>query len=167
MDDWKWICHRIGEVRGRPLTVSETHARGGGCTSSGYCLEGYLDGEAVRYFVKRNPSGPADMFAAEAEGLRELAAANAVRVPQPLCWGAASGGAYLVLEFVELQPATRASSSQLGQGLVKMHRTCAERFGWRRDNFYWRRTPAQHILRRLGALFARTPTWLSARSGGR
>lgn len=72
------------------------------------------------------------MFEAEAEGLRELGKADALRVPHPVCHGTADGHAYLVLEYLRLRP--DGDSEQAGRRLAQLHRVTAPRFGWHRDN---------------------------------
>jgi len=72
------------------------------------------------------------MFAAEAEGLAEIARSATVRVPQPITWGSAEGHAFLVLEYLALGGG--AADEALGRQLAAMHRVTAPRFGWHRDN---------------------------------
>lgn len=74
------------------------------------------------------------MFAAEAEGLVELARCAALRVPAPVCHGVAGQQAFLVLEQIDLRPLDRAGQHALGEGLAALHGLGAERFGWHRDN---------------------------------
>ncbi|HET6724408.1 MAG TPA: fructosamine kinase family protein [Gammaproteobacteria bacterium] len=93
-----------------------------------------FDGAGTRWFVKLNTDSKLDMFAAERDALAELAYADAVRVPRPLCLGRAAGRAFLVLEFLDLKPPDAASDAQLGQALARQHRHTANRFGWHRDN---------------------------------
>lgn len=85
-------------------------------------------------FVKLAGEGGWAMLEAEAAGLRELARAEAVRVPQVLALGATGESAYLALEWIEFASATHAAESRLGEQLARQHRLRAERFGWERDN---------------------------------
>ena len=54
------------------------------------------------YFVKLNSAHMLDMFEAEAAGLRELQRADALKIPQPVCWGANNESAWLVMENLSL-----------------------------------------------------------------
>ncbi len=72
------------------------------------------------------------MFEAEAKGLREIAAAGAVRVPAPVCFGVAGGRAFLALEYLEL--AGGEGDARLGEQLARLHRHVGDRFGWHMDN---------------------------------
>jgi fructosamine-3-kinase len=74
------------------------------------------------------------MFEAEAAGLAELARADALRVPVPVCSGQAGDDAFLVLEYLELGGDMARAAEQLGHGLAALHRASAARFGWHRAN---------------------------------
>jgi len=75
-----------------------------------------------------------DMFVAEADGLRELAGANAIRVPSPVCYGEAAGKSWLVTEFIAFGRGTGDSAQLLGRQLAAMHCRTSKQFGWTRDN---------------------------------
>ena len=94
-------------------------------------------------FVKVAPQAVRAAFAAEAEGLRELELARAVRVPRVLATGAADGAAFLALEWIEARPASDAAERRLGERLAALHLTTAPRFGWWRDNSIGR-TPQEN-----------------------
>jgi fructosamine-3-kinase len=85
-------------------------------------------------FVKVAPLAREDALEAEAEALRELAAANAVRVPDVLGSGVSGDRAFLVLEWIEFCTPRAGTEAQLGEQLALLHRTSAARFGWHRDN---------------------------------
>lgn len=89
---------------------------GGGCINPAARVE--LDSGPV--FVKWNPGAPAGLFAAEAAGLRSLAAAaTELRIPAVLdVWDDG-----LLLEWLEPTPPGREFSRQLGYGLAALHRT--------------------------------------------
>lgn len=106
---------------------------GGGCVHR--CL--LLEGGSRRYFAKVNDRTQVDNFAAEADGLAELAAAGA-RVPAPLCRGREGEEAFLVLEYLELRG--DGDYAALGRALARLHSVHGETFGWRRNN-YIGRTP--------------------------
>lgn len=74
------------------------------------------------------------MFDAEADGLRELRKAGAVRVPQVFASGVSDAQSYLLLEWLDLGPRDQASDAKLGELLAAQHRCTGDRFGWYRDN---------------------------------
>jgi fructosamine-3-kinase len=130
MVPWREIERAIGEATGASFAIESRARVAGGCINECHVVRG--GGRA--YFVKVNAAQRAQMFAAEAEGLEEIARTGTVRVPAPLCHGVCSRFSWLVLEHLELQPATDRSMRELGRRLARMHRVTAARFGWRRDN---------------------------------
>lgn len=105
-------------------------ASSGGCINDAYRLQG----RERDYFVKLNDRALADMFAAEAEGLTELAASKTVRTPDVVCHGVAGKQAYLVLEYLALGSGGGAADRKLGEQLAALHRIPQPYFGWQRDN---------------------------------
>jgi fructosamine-3-kinase len=85
-------------------------------------------------FLKTGAASAYEMFLAEAEGLRELAHANAVRVPKVLGCVSSGSESILALEWVDFEIAGPAEERLLGEQLARQHRQTAERFGWHRDN---------------------------------
>ena len=104
---------------------------GGGCINRAWRVRG-TDGESL--FVKTNGEEKLEMFAAEAEALIELAAAQAVRIPRVIGRGCAGGQAFLVLEWIDL--VSTGDAGLMGRQLAALHRVVSAdgRFGWRRDN---------------------------------
>ena len=111
--------------------IESSAPAGGGCINDSLQVTG-RDGR--RWFLKINDASQADMFAAEAAGLEELAAANAVRVPRPVVQGTAGRDAYLLLEYLELSRDSGSSAAELGRQLARQHRVTRKQFGWHRDN---------------------------------
>jgi fructosamine-3-kinase len=109
---------------GAPVRVDGV---GGGCIAD-TAVAAFADG--FRVFVKRVAGAPG-MFEAEAEGLRALAAAGAIRVPQVLAVGTDS----LVLELVESAPRRPDFFEDFGRRCAALHRTRGKTFGFPGDNF--------------------------------
>ncbi|MDZ7751214.1 MAG: fructosamine kinase family protein [Gammaproteobacteria bacterium] len=128
---WQAIEADVAAHSARPFTITERRQVGGGCINTAF----RIGGGAGDLFVKLNDAGGLDMFEAEAAGLAEMAAADAVRVPRPVCTGSAAGQAYLVMEYLPLGGAASAAAmAALGEGLAGLHRRTAGQFGWSRDN---------------------------------
>lgn len=127
---WSHIEKDIADNTGRPFRVVREQAVGGGSINDAYRISG--DGED--YFVKLNDASRLDMFEAEAEGLREIAAAEVIRVPRPVCWGTAGRQAYIVLEYLELAGGGARAMLRFGEQFAHMHRVEGTRHGWYRDN---------------------------------
>ena len=125
---WPAISKHISETTSRPFDCENTVPMGGGCINETVRIEG---GGQV-FFVKLNRASLLEMFEAEADGLRDLRAANAIRVPEPLCCGVAGDRAYLVLEYIKM--GGRGDDAEMGRQLAALHRRTSEKFGWHRDN---------------------------------
>ena len=85
-------------------------------------------------FRKTGPASSADRFAAEAEGLVELAKPGVIRVPEVLGHGIEGDQAFIEIEWLELSPPPPRVQSRFGEQLAELHQTTASRFGWHRDN---------------------------------
>ena len=130
MNPWRDVERSIREASGATFVIESRSEIGGGCINECYVVRS----RGLAFFVKLNAPARADMFAAEAEGLAEIARSHTVRVPQPVCHGANAQASWLVLEHLELRPGGDRSMAQLGRNLARMHRVTSERFGWQRDN---------------------------------
>ncbi|MFA7241893.1 MAG: fructosamine kinase family protein [Sulfuricellaceae bacterium] len=127
---WDAIKDAIMAATGEPFSIATRRSIGGGCINAAWVVEG----GGLRYFVKTNTTERLAMFEAERDGLRELANAAAVRVPQPVCLGCADGSAFLVLEHIFLKDAGQSGAELLGRQLAAQHHVTAPAFGWWRDN---------------------------------
>ena len=103
---------------------------GGGDISSAWRVK--TEGNAV--FLKTGPASQLDMFLAEADGLKELEKADAIRVPKVLGCVCSGEESLLALEWIDFELASDSSEWMLGRNLAMLHRFTAEQFGWRRDN---------------------------------
>lgn len=125
------IGQAIANSRGQRFLIRRSRDVGGGCINRAFAID---DSERC-YFVKVNDTPAcAGMLRAEADGLRELAASNSVRVPEPLCDGSFNGHSYLVMEYLELGGNDSNASERLGEQLARMHHHYADRHGWSTDN---------------------------------
>jgi protein-ribulosamine 3-kinase len=110
--------------RGAPFRVDPV---GGGCIADSAVA---VFGDGSREFVKRSAAAPG-MFAAEAEGLRALDTAGAIRVPQVL----AVADNALVLEWIEPGPRGADFFEDFGRRFAALHRTQGKACGFPVDNF--------------------------------
>lgn len=131
MDKWSALSGDISRALGVTCAFAPERAVAGGCINECHLWQS----AAGPLFIKSGPAERLVLFEAEAEGLRELANAQAVRVPQPLGWGVCEGSAWLALEWIEAGAPTPAADAALGRQLATLHRVTAPRFGWHRDNF--------------------------------
>jgi fructosamine-3-kinase len=109
-------------------------------------------GDSGRHFVKTGEATALPRFEAEVDGLLALRQVGAMRVPEVISCGLASGHAQLALEYLDLRPLDRQSGVALGRALADMHRITGPRFGWPSDNFIGA-TPQENGWRDNWALF--------------
>jgi len=111
--------------------ITDHHPLSGGSINSAYRV---TTESGVSLFVKVNNEHGLSMFEAEHDGLNELAAANAIRVPKPVVAGSGAGRSWFVSEYISLGRGNSHSNALLGEQMAALHRTKANRFGWSRDN---------------------------------
>jgi fructosamine-3-kinase len=132
---WIEIASQISQTTGHQCQIIDRQSVGGGCINQAYQI---TTDRHDRYFIKLNQPALADMFAAEAQGLLEMAATATIAVPLPICWGVVTDRSYLVLNYLELTARTTLKNwTELGQALAAMHRhqiTDTPKFGWHTDN---------------------------------
>lgn len=107
----------------------------GGCINQGARLT--TEG-GTHFFLKWNATVPPRFFDAEADGLRALAAAGALRVPSPVARGGGSGApSWLLLEYIPAGAPGPDLDERLGRGLARLHASApaGTPFGWSRNNF--------------------------------
>jgi fructosamine-3-kinase len=130
MESFAALAREIAALTGNACAAGPTREVGGGSINSCY----YWPAAAAPMFVKVAPCESGAAVAAEADGLRELDAAHALRVPRVLATGVAGAAGFLALEWLEAGPAEEACERRLGAGLAALHAAGAARFGWWRDN---------------------------------
>ncbi|HKJ93790.1 MAG TPA: fructosamine kinase family protein [Longimicrobiales bacterium] len=129
----------LAERTGRPARIARANRVGGGCVSPVARIE---TGEGEAFFLKwgaveTTQDAPPGMLASEADALRALAQAGAVRVPEVIAVedGTCGAGSWLLLEWLEPGSARPGTWRDLGAGLAGLHRAVADTFGWNGDNF--------------------------------
>lgn len=130
MPDWPRL---IASLRDHGVNVNDdcdVSPITGGSLSQAWQLRSGTD----RWFLKTAPAPSLAMLEAEADGLRELQRAEAVRVPHAVACGATGSDSYLLLEWLTMRSSSDSSDRQLGELLAQQHRCSGERFGWHRDN---------------------------------
>ncbi len=104
-------------------------------TGSGHRLM-RVETERRLYGFKWNPRPAAGMFLAEAEGLRALAEAHSVRVPQVYAADQEENGpGWILMEWIEIGRWGEMNWEGLGEGLAKMHARGAKGYGFSGDNY--------------------------------
>ena len=125
--DAAWQSAAVARI-GAPPTATRWIGLGGSTFGGTWRLEC----GGARYFVKTQSASRLVVLEAEADGLRELSRAGAIRVPAPVVCGSAGECAFLALEWLDFGGGGRDAA--LGTALAQLHRMSADRYGWRRDN---------------------------------
>jgi len=100
----------------------------GGCISDAYKIT-MADGS--NYFLKYNPSTSNDMFSKEANGLKELSKANAIRIPDVLSFDED----YIQLEYIPTGNKKKNFFEEFGRNFAEMHKFTSNSFGFYEDNY--------------------------------
>ena len=125
--DAAWQSAAVARI-GAPPTATRWIGLGGSTFGGTWRLEC----GGARYFVKTQSASRLVVLEAEADGLRELSRAGAIRVPAPVVCGSAGECAFLALEWLDFARGGRDAA--LGAGLAQLHRITSDSYGWRRDN---------------------------------
>lgn len=105
---------------------------GGGSINAAYA---FTSGNQ-KYFLKINSARRyPGMFSTEAAGLKLLASAGALAVPQPLLCEPCGDEQVLVMTFLESAPETGEFHYLLGKGLASLHTNTHEQFGLDHANY--------------------------------
>jgi len=110
---------------------------GGGCIND---AETILTSDNRSFFLKKNFSTPDDMFFKEANGLRELRKANAIRVPEVIL----VDKNFILLEQINSGRKSKTFDEDFGRAFAKLHQFTAKHFGFYEDN-YIGSTPQKNI----------------------
>jgi fructosamine-3-kinase len=117
---------------------------------SGGCIN---DAETVTtqsgrtFFIKTNCNSLKDMFIREANGLRELAKANIIRVPKVLY----ADEDFLIIENILPQNRNKLFWEIFGRNFARLHNFKSNRYGFYEDN-YIGSTPQLNIVSRTESL---------------
>jgi fructosamine-3-kinase len=122
-------------ARALGVAVGASHPIGGGDVGEGWRLD-LADGRTV--YAKTRAGAPPGIFSAEAAGLRWLAAASALPVPEVLAVADGPMDDHPVLVLPWIQPARSSSphdEEAFGRGLAALHRAGAPTYGFSRNGF--------------------------------
>lgn len=130
MADVENIIDDIEQATQLSLRPYQLSSLGGGCINTAY----KLSSDDHCFFIKTNSPSRLDMFAAEARGLQEMSAVDAVQIPHVICFGSDNRQSYLVLEYIHIGSLRGSAAAQLGEQLAQLHAVEQPYFGWSIDN---------------------------------
>lgn len=129
MPDWKSLGEELRQATSLVMRGDPSRVHGGDISAAWRVAT-----DAGHVFVKTGARTAGDAFAAEAAGLDELGASNAVRTPRVLACGTTDRDAFIVLEWLELEAPGARVAERFGRQLAALHGVSSDRHGWRRDN---------------------------------
>jgi protein-ribulosamine 3-kinase len=130
MPDWSFVYQQL-EINGVQVSPDSSPTPvSGGDISAAWQLR-TNNGEL---FVKTGPKSAAEMFAAEADGLAELAKPGAIRIPELIATGQSEECVFLALEWLGLEAANPEVEHTMGVQLAELHQRTNDQHGWHRDN---------------------------------
>jgi protein-ribulosamine 3-kinase len=115
-----------------PFRVLSSEPLSGGSINQVYRLTTSHGVYCLKY---NNAAAFPEMFESEARGLRLLASAGEVRVPQPLLADTPGRYSFLLLEYIAPGPAAKDLMERFGISLARLHRHSAELFGLDHSNY--------------------------------
>lgn len=124
--------HEIKSIAGSTVRITTVEPISGGDINQNFKIQTNVSA----FFVKVNAAADAiRMFAAEMTGLKRLQDVVNTCTPTAYRLGQVNGDAFLLMEWIEPGPRTRASSEALGNLLATIHKTPQPYFGLEHDNF--------------------------------
>jgi fructosamine-3-kinase len=130
-DQFQFLESALFETLGQPVELRDFQFL--------YCgnfnLAARVETQLGTYFVKWNQGDHAGMFASEARGLDLLRGPGVLRIPTVHGHGERTGGAYLVLEFIDAGTPSVTYWADFGRQLAQLHRQTAPQHGLDFDNY--------------------------------
>lgn len=148
------------------ITIRKAQPVGGGDIARAYRLETPTDSLFVKILHGDNAM---DMLRAEADGLRALAGARALGIPEITGVCEVPGGGGLLMEYIETGGASDSTGEALGRGLALLHQNFGKAFGWPADNYIGRLPQANAFAADWAQFYTRqrlAPQYAMARSKG-
>lgn len=100
----------------------------GGCISDAYKI---TTSDNSNFLLKYHPGISDDMFEREANGLKELAKPNSIRIPDVL----GVDKDYILLEFISSGSKKKNFFEDFGRRFAEMHKYTSDEFGFYEDNY--------------------------------
>ncbi len=117
---------KIEEALGEKIISS--NSIGGGCIADSNIV---VAESGKRFFLKKYSGNNSDILQSEANGLRELAKGNAIRVPKVILLEKE----FLLLENITTGRKGKNFSEDFGRGFARLHKYYGDSFGFRENNF--------------------------------
>lgn len=130
MIQWHEITTQIQQACGLNVNSKLVKSVGGGCISTAFLV----GDQNQQVFVKTNPLSLLGMFEAEAAGLKTMAQAKAILIPEAYCTGLSGETAFIAMQAINMRSAQHHSNREFGAQLASLHRYQKSRYGAALDN---------------------------------
>ena len=130
---WKdTVLKTLQNHLGLNIELNSTKSVGGGDINEAY----NLNTSVGDFFVKKNSASRyPQMFKKEALGLKLLAEANEISVPEVITFGETDDVAFLVLKYIVSSSKSNTFWDDFGKQLAKLHKHSSDHFGLGHDNY--------------------------------
>ncbi len=108
--------------------IISQHSVSGGCINDANIV---TTQSGKSFFVKTNNNSPKDMFLKEANGLRELAKANVIRVPNVIY----ADNDFIIIENIIPHTKNKLFWENFGTDFARLHKCSSTSFGFYEDNY--------------------------------
>jgi fructosamine-3-kinase len=118
-----------------PVNIQSVSSISGGCIHNAQ----KITTDKGSYFIKLNRALDLNMFKTEFSGLKLLAEANEINVPEPIGYGTEGAHAYLLTDFIDSSLRSSNFWVDFGQSLANLHKNHQnDRYGLSYDNYIGR-----------------------------
>ncbi len=126
------IESKLSQYSGKQVKILKFAPVSGGCIN----LSQKLSTTEGNFFIKQNDAllYPG-MFESEAKGLKILASANTIHVPEVIAFGESGNQSYLILEWIQSSGRNKKFWENFGERLAHVHKFTSEYFGLEHDNY--------------------------------
>ncbi len=100
----------------------------GGCINDAELI---ITQSGKSFFVKTNSNSKKDMFLKEANGLKELAKANVIRIPLVI----SSADDFIIIENIKQQIKNKSFWENFGRNFARLHKFTNKSYGFYEDNY--------------------------------
>ena len=129
---YEGVRNLLNKVSDNPVTLDGFSFTGGGCINHG----GRISTSVGDFFLKWNSAEKfPGMFDAESRGLKLLADAKAIRIPEVIGTGQNGPYQFLLLENITSRPGSNDQWTLLGQQLAALHHHSQELYGLDHENY--------------------------------
>ncbi len=122
----------FGDHRQTDFNLLSAKPLGGGSINTVFQIRTSAGTFCLKY--NRSDAFP-KMFETEARGLKLLASAATIRVPEPVYVDSLQDYSFVLLEYIDAAPMIKGFFGDFGRSLARLHRSCNELYGLDYNNY--------------------------------